>query len=100
MKTLLEFLNGLPVAAQESFAERCGTSIGYLRQIAYGHRKCVAELAINIERESKRAVTCEELCPTADWAYMRAERRRKGPRRTLPDRRADERSPSASSTPH
>jgi DNA-binding transcriptional regulator YdaS (Cro superfamily) len=88
MKTLLEFLNGLPVAEQRAFAKRCGTSIGYLRQIAYGHRKCPAELAINIERESVRAVVCEELCPTADWAYVRAERRRKGPRRVIPDRRS------------
>jgi DNA-binding transcriptional regulator YdaS (Cro superfamily) len=100
MKTLLEFLNGLPVPEQERFAERCGTSIGYLRQIAYGHRKCVAELAINIERESKRAVVCEELCPTADWAYVRAERRRKGARRVLPDRRAAARQLSNPSPPN
>jgi DNA-binding transcriptional regulator YdaS (Cro superfamily) len=90
MKTLLEFLNELPVPEQRMFAKRCGTSIGYLRQIAYGHRKCIAELAINIERESDRIVVCEELCPTADWFYIRAERRRKGKRRTVADRRNSE----------
>jgi DNA-binding transcriptional regulator YdaS (Cro superfamily) len=84
---LLDYLNDLPVAAQRLFAKRCGTSIGYLRQIGYGHRKCPAELAINIERESSRAVVCEELRPTADWLYIRAERRRKGKRRVVPDRR-------------
>jgi DNA-binding transcriptional regulator YdaS (Cro superfamily) len=88
MKTLLDFLNGLPVAEQRAFAKRCGTSIGYLRQIAYEHRKCPAELAINIERESVRIVICEELCPTADWAYVRAERRRKRERREISNRRA------------
>jgi DNA-binding transcriptional regulator YdaS (Cro superfamily) len=87
MKTLLEYLNELPVAQQQAFAKRCQTSIGYLRQIGYGHRKCPAELAINIERESDRAVVCEDLCPTADWLYIRAERRRKGKRRTVADRR-------------
>jgi DNA-binding transcriptional regulator YdaS (Cro superfamily) len=77
MKTLLQYLNGLPVAEQDVFAKRCKTTIGYLRQIAYGHRKCNAELAIEIERESKRAVTCEALCPHADWAYIRSTRRRR-----------------------
>jgi len=79
MKTLLPYLNSLPVAEQDKFAARCKTTIGYLRQIAYGHRKCTAELAIEIERESKRAVTCEELCPGADWAYIRSTRKRKSP---------------------
>lgn len=90
MNTLLKYLNGLPVSEQQLFAKRCDTSIGYLRQIGYGHRKCPAELAISIERESDRAVVCEELCPTADWLYIRAERRRKGKRRTVADRRRAE----------
>lgn len=88
MKKLLDYLNGRPVAAQEDFAKRCATTVGYLRQIAYGHRECQAALAINIERESAREITCEELCPIGvDWSYIRAERRRKGPRRSQPDRR-------------
>ena len=88
MKSLLDYLNGKPVTAQREFAKRCGTTIGYLRQIAYGHRSCPPALAINLERESSRALTCEELCPTGvDWAYIRAERRRKGARRRVPDRR-------------
>ena len=87
MKTLLEYLNGLPVAKQNSLAVQCRTTIGYLRQIAYGNRKCSAEMAIDLERESDRALICEELCPEADWAYIRAERRRKGSRRQVADRR-------------
>lgn len=92
MKPLLDYLNSMPVAAQEAFAKRCSTTVGYLRQIAYGHRECQPALAINLERESNRAITCEELCPTGvDWAYIRAERRRKGVRRLTPDRRSEPR---------
>jgi DNA-binding transcriptional regulator YdaS (Cro superfamily) len=87
MNKLLDYLNGLPVSTQVAFAKRCDTTIGYLRQIAYGHRLCSASLAINIERESNRALICEELCPSTDWAYIRAERRRKGARRLIADRR-------------
>lgn len=88
MKLLLDYLNKMPVPEQEDFAKRCQTTVGYLRQIAYGHRLCSAPLAINIERESERELVCEELCPTGvDWAYIRAERRRKGSRRLIADRR-------------
>jgi len=89
MKLLLDYLNSMPAAAQEDFAKRCDTTVGYLRQIGYGHRACPAHLAINIERESNRALVCEELRPTGvDWAYIRAERRRKGVRRVVNDRRS------------
>ncbi|WP_217363448.1 helix-turn-helix domain-containing protein [Duganella dendranthematis] len=88
MKKLLDYLNKMPVADQESFAKRCSTTVGYLRQIAYGHRECQPALAINIERESQRALLCEELCPLGvDWAYIRAERRQGRERRTVPERR-------------
>ena len=88
MKPLLDYINAMPVAAQEDFARRCETTVGYLRQIAYGHRLCPPHLAINMERESSRALICEELRPTGvDWAYIRAERRRKGARRQIADRR-------------
>src|SRR5471032_3539594 len=91
MKKLLDYLNNLPVAAQEDFAKRCETTVGYLRQIAYGHRECQAPLAINIERETVRELIGEELCPKGvDWAYIRAERRQSGNRRQSPDRRATE----------
>jgi DNA-binding transcriptional regulator YdaS (Cro superfamily) len=62
---------GLPVADREAFAKRCKTSIGHLRNIAYGDKPCGESLAIAIERESQRSVTCEELRPDVDWAYLR-----------------------------
>lgn len=57
--------------AKQSFADRCGTTPGQLRQVAYGARRAGESLAINIERESGKAVTCEELRPDVDWAYLR-----------------------------
>lgn len=69
---LIDYLNAIPVEARESFAARCGTSFDYLRQVGYGNRACSEKLAINLERESGRMLTCEELCPTTDWAFIRA----------------------------
>lgn len=101
MKTfLIDYLNAMPVTAQRSFAERCGTTVNYLRQIGYGNRECGAALAINLERESNRALICEELVPVGvDWAYIRAERRRKGHRRLIADRRNAPQLPVASPEP-
>lgn len=72
MKTLIDYLNAMPVAEREQFAKRCGTSFDYLRQVGYGNRACTETLAINLERESNRTLQCETLCPKADWAFIRA----------------------------
>lgn len=74
MKKLLDLLNAIPQEDRDSFAHRCSTSFDYLRQIGYGNRACRESLAINIEREMRGAITCEELCPEADWGYIRASR--------------------------
>lgn len=68
---LIDYLNAIPLAARDSFAQRCGTSFDYLRQIGYGNRPCTEKLAINLERESSQVLVCEVLCPSADWAYIR-----------------------------
>lgn len=72
---LIDYLKAHPAPAQ--FAAVCGTTIGHLKQIAYGHRQSNPALAINIERESGGAVRCEELRPDVDWAYLRATKKRK-----------------------
>lgn len=69
---LIEYLNAIPLTERDDFATRCGTSFGYLRQVGYGNRACTETLAINLERESGRTLVCEQLCPTADWAYIRS----------------------------
>lgn len=80
---LIDYLNAIPVEARDPFAKRVGTSFDYLRQIGYGNRPCPEKIAINLERESNRILLCEELCPEADWAFIRAtnhpSRRRAAP---------------------
>ncbi|WP_367256495.1 transcriptional regulator [Pseudomonas sp. stari2] len=69
--TLIELIRSLEPTQLEALAERSGTSVGNLKQIAYGYRLAGPGLAINLDRESGRAVTCEELRPDIDWAYLR-----------------------------
>lgn len=68
---LHEFLKPLENEALLAFAVACDTSPGQLKQVAYGNRRPSASLAINIERESHGQITCEELRPDIDWAYVR-----------------------------
>lgn len=68
---LHEFLKPLESDALSAFALACHTTPGQLKQVAYGNRRPSASLAINIERESRGQVTCEQLRPDIDWAYVR-----------------------------
>ncbi|QKQ48513.1 transcriptional regulator [Achromobacter denitrificans] len=67
---LLDYLNSLRTADQAAFAERCGTSVAYLRQVAYGNRRCGEALAISIDRESGRQVRMQALRPDVDWNHL------------------------------
>lgn len=71
MQKLLAYLNALPRAAQIDFASRCGTSVGYLRKAISTGQKIGESLCIRIERESSRAVRCEDIRPDVDWLYLR-----------------------------
>lgn len=68
------FIN-LPIPDRVRMAEACETTLGHLRNVAYG-KLCGEDLAMNIEMFSAGAVTCEELRPDlADqWAYLRNSR--------------------------
>lgn len=68
---LLDYLKTLDKAALEAFAAQCETSVGQLKQVAYGHRRASAALAINVERGSAGEVRCEALRPDIDWSYLR-----------------------------
>ncbi|WP_375591581.1 transcriptional regulator [Chitiniphilus eburneus] len=68
---LIDYIKTLSPSVREAFAERCGTTYGHLKNVAYGYRPCDAGLAIAIEREAGREVLCEELRPDVDWAYLR-----------------------------
>jgi DNA-binding transcriptional regulator YdaS (Cro superfamily) len=68
---LKTYFLGLRVDERADFARRCGVALGHLRNIAYGSRSCTEGLAIAIERETDGQLTCESLCPGADWAFIR-----------------------------
>lgn len=67
---LKDFYISMTADQRDDFARRCGTTLGQLRNVAYG-RNCGEALAISIERESNGAVRCEDLRPDVDWAYLR-----------------------------
>lgn len=71
MNKLRAYLNCLPSEKQKAFADRCGTTIGYLRKAISKGQSFDADLCIAIERESERAVLCEDIRPDADWGYLR-----------------------------
>lgn len=74
---LREYLKTIGKSRWAAFAKSCGTSSGYLEQVAGGHRRAGPELAVSIERESKGAVRCEDLRPDVDWAYLRSTKPKK-----------------------
>lgn len=71
MDKLLTYLNSLPKADRHGYVTRCTTSEGYLRKAISKGQRLGESLCINLERESARAVRCEELRPDVDWAYLR-----------------------------
>lgn len=83
--TLHEYLKDLDKASIEALAARCKTSVGQLKQVAYGFRRASPVLAIDLDRETQGKVSCEVLRPDIDWAYLREKRHRKQP--TEADRR-------------
>lgn len=76
---LKTFLQTLDPAQRDAFAQRCRTSFGHLRNVAYG-KKAAEALAIAIERETGGAVTCEELRPDLNehWSYIRGTAKQPG----------------------
>lgn len=71
--TLLEYIKILDDAQIKTFASRCNTSVGQLKQVAYGNRRANAGLSIAIDRYSDSHVTCESLRPDIDWQYLRMQ---------------------------
>lgn len=53
------------------FAENIGVSRVYVSHICSGFRLASIRLCLAIERETSGAVTCEDLRPDVDWAYLR-----------------------------
>ncbi|MFF7108133.1 transcriptional regulator [Pseudomonas sichuanensis] len=73
--TLSEYLKTMDKEGLEALAGRCGTSVGQLKQVAYGNRRASAGLAVSLDRETGGEIRCESLRPDIDWAYLRQERK-------------------------
>lgn len=71
MDKLRAYLNSLPTADREIFAERCGTTVGYLRKAASVGQKISEGLCIRVGIESHGAVKPDDLRPDVDWDYLR-----------------------------
>ena len=72
MQEILEYLRGLPPQEQNAFAQRCRTSVGYLRKAASTKQQLGVELCIHLDRESGGVLRCERLRPGLDWDYLRS----------------------------
>lgn len=72
MDELQKFLKAMPPDDRESFATRCGTTLGYLRKAISTGQQLGEKLCVNIDRESGGVISCESLRDDVDWAYIRA----------------------------
>ena len=60
---LRDYLKALQPEAREALAAASATTLGYLYQLAGGHRLASAAMAVRLETASKGKVTREELRP-------------------------------------
>lgn len=69
---LRTFYSKLTVSQREEMVVACDTTVGHLRNVAYG-KTCGEALAMKIESFTNGIVTCEELRPDLieQWAYLR-----------------------------
>jgi DNA-binding transcriptional regulator YdaS (Cro superfamily) len=68
--SLREYLHAIPVTERQEFANRCGTTIGHLNQVAYG-KYCNIEVAVAVHRETSGTVSMQDMYPSLDWDYVR-----------------------------
>lgn len=69
MEELRIYLNAMSSDEQRLFAERCGTTIGYLRKALSRNHELGAALCVLIETASDGSVTRKHLHPH-DWTQI------------------------------
>ncbi|RZG76824.1 hypothetical protein EXE10_19715 [Acinetobacter sp. WCHAc060033] len=74
---LKSYFMNLSADERVEFAKKCLTTVGNLQQIIYVNKKCGAPLAIRIDKASQGKVSCDQLCPDADFNYLRGTQIRK-----------------------
>lgn len=77
MQEILEYLRSLSPPERDAFAERCHTSVGYLRKAVSTKQQLGVELCIHLDRESGGVLKCERLFPGLDWDYLRKAAQRR-----------------------
>ena len=70
---LLDYIKPLAKDQLEAFAAGCGSTVGQIKQVAYG-RRASAELAIRIDMASGGEVACEDIRADIDWSYLRGKK--------------------------
>lgn len=68
MDKLKHWFRSIPVTERPAMARKLGTSVGRINNLLYGFRRCPPTLAVAIERESRGAVTRQDL--RDDWASI------------------------------
>lgn len=63
---LISKINSMDAISRELYAKQCGTSLGNLRQIAYGYGGCSPALAKRIIENCGCKVSFEQLIPEAN----------------------------------
>ncbi|EMG9297672.1 TPA: YdaS family helix-turn-helix protein [Pseudomonas aeruginosa] len=71
---LIDYIKPMTKEELDAFAARCGSTVGQLRQVAYG-RRASADLAIRIDIASDGVVNCEDIRDDINWAYLRGRQR-------------------------
>ena len=64
MECLRKYLNKLPKCEQIVFAEKCGTTIGYMRKAINKGQEIGVEISVAIEEISKGEITRQMLHPS------------------------------------
>lgn len=76
---LKTYLRPLSSEERESFATKCGTTLGHMQNVAYGTRVASTELAVAIEQKSGGKVTRREQFPdsyAAKWPELAKSKKR------------------------
>lgn len=74
MENLRAFLNSLTPDDQAAFADRAGTTVGFLRKAISINQTLGEGLCIRLELASQGQVTADALRPDVPWADFRASR--------------------------
>ena len=67
MKTLPEYIKSLDDVQLQAFADRAGTTLGYLNLLRYGKKRIGPEFALTLEKASNFELNAEQLCPNFPW---------------------------------